>query len=639
MAIRDTRFVLCLAAVGLLLACVGPGGAELSAARAASAKGDLVAAHRYYEAALVLAPGNAAATKEIAGVRAQLVDRAIADARAAAGATQGAPGLRTALQGIEAARLYDPTGRGLAAIRQELGDRLAAIDGENAARAKQVRTAIASGRLSLAGEQLAAIRAADPDYRELPALESEFNAFRSADLAQQVEHALVAGDIPQARAAIAQLAELDPSRAASLRPDLEKMEAAWLREHSQSDMAAGRFYTAYLRVLESAGGKRHDALLDELRTKGAEFYLGQARSRMQRGETARAYLEGVKGLELAPNHGQLFEVHRDARDAELAKIQTYVAIPTFATPRSRPDLGAQFSDALISHLFRVLPYGINIVEREKIDLLISEKDQGFAELGQILNVDLIISGNVSLMEIDRQESEREGVARIQVGNRQEANPAYEVAVRAISQNPQAKFDPDKLPPPTLSTPMYETIRYRAGTVTIKGFATVAARIFNTGKASIEYAQEFNARFTVADDFQDAVDGTEIEGDALELPSETEIVESLRNQLVEQVAKVIEAQFAEQQKMFLDKARYRIARREFDLAVKPLARGFLYCVQAKINPADQHFVVLRDLAVKQTERGFLPQLELQGPLDSTGSSQPDESDEPVESAEPTEEEGV
>ncbi|MCP5057350.1 MAG: hypothetical protein GY937_11575 [bacterium] len=545
--------VLCIAGIagmGLLLACVGPGGAEISAARAASAEGDLVAAHRYYEAALVLAPGNAAATKEIASVRVQLVERTIADARAAAAAEQGAPGLRAALQRIEAARPYDPTGRGLTAIRGEYADRLASIDRENTARATQLRSSIAAGRLGLASEQLAAIRASDPGYAELPALESELDGFRAADLARQVERALGAREIPTARAALQQLMKLDPGRAASLRPSLEKAEAVWLRERSQSDIAAGRFYTAYLRVLESAGGQRHDALLAEIRTKGAEFYLDQARSRMQRGETARAYLEGVKGLELAPNHGQLFEVHRDARDAQLAEIQTYVAIPTFAAPRSRPDLGAQFSDALISHLFRVLPYGVNIVEREKIDLLISEQDQGFAELGQILNVDLIISGNVSLMEIDRQESEREGVTRIQVGTRKEANPAYEAALRAMTQNPQTKFDPDDLPPSTLSTPVHETIRYRAGTVTIKGFATVAARIFNTQKASIEYAQEFNARSTVADEFQDAVDGTDIAGDALELPSETEIVESLRNQLVEKVAKVIEAQFAERHKSYL-----------------------------------------------------------------------------------------
>lgn len=607
MGIRDLGAAFCIAGLSWLLACAGPGGAQLKAARAASQQGDLVAAHRSYEAVLSLAPGHRVATKEIAAVRAQLVDRTIGDARAAAAAKPGAPGLRAAMQGIEAARPYDPTGQGLAAIRRELGDRLGAIDSENAARAKQARAAFAAGRLDFAAEQLAAIRDSDPEFTDLRALESEFKGFRSADLAQQVEQALAARDIPQARAALEQLTELDPGRAGLLRPGLERAEADWLRERSRADISAGRFYTAYLRVLESGGASAHPKLVGELRSQGADFYLAQARRRMERGETARAYLEGVKGLELEPNHPLLFEVHRDARDAELAKIQTYVAIPTFAAPRNRPDLGAQFSDALISHLFRVLPYGINIVEREKIDLLISEKDQGFAELGQILNVDLIISGNVSLMEIDRQESEREGVIRIQVGTRQEANPAYEVAVRAMSQNPQAKLDPNKLPPLTVSVPVHETIRYGAGSVTIKGFATVAARIFNTRKASIEYAQEFNARFVVRDDFQDSVDGTEIEGDPLELPSETEIVESLRNQLVEKVAKVIETQFAGRHKGYLDEARYRITRREFDKAVEPLALGFLYCVQAGIDPADEHYVVLRDLAVKQTERGFLPRL--------------------------------
>ena len=113
-------------------------------------------------------------------------------------------------------------------------------------------------------------------------------------------------------------------------------------------MAAGRYYTAYLRLLDSPREEELRGLVATLRRRGGEFYMGQARSRMARGETARAYLEAVKGLELAPDHPGLFDTHRDARDAQLERLKTHVAVPTFGTPRDQPDLGAQFSDALIS---------------------------------------------------------------------------------------------------------------------------------------------------------------------------------------------------------------------------------------------------------------------------------------------------
>ncbi len=602
------RVVLCAVALALVVligtGCAGPGGAELAAGRAAVQRGDLVEAHQYFETALQLAPGNAKARTELAAVRTQLVDQAIQQAQQAA--QSGTSGVREGLNLLDQAAPFDPQGSKLPNARRNLTASLEQSLAKSRAKAKQARTAMKAGRIDFARGEIDAIRSADPAFPDLVALDADLAKAHAAELGRQIEGALAAGDPGAARLALTALQGLDPSQAVPFQGRVDSAEAKWIRERSATDIRAGRYYTAFRRA--NASKLAPGTLVNELRRDGAAHYLLQARQRMQRGETARAYLEAVKGLELAPEDPLLFEVHRDARDAELAKLQTYVAIPTFAAPSNRPDVGAQFSDALISHLFRVLPYGINIVEREKIDLLIKEQNQGFAQLGEVLNVDLIVSGNVSLLEIDRQESEQEAVARVQVGVRQEANPAYEVAYRLAAQaNPNRKPNAADLPAQTIAVPVQESVRYRKGKVTVKGFATVAARIFNTKKASIEYAQEFNARVSAADDYQDGVAGTEITGDPLELPSDTEVVESLRNQLVQKVSDVIQGQFGQRQKALLEEAKYRLARRERDLAVQPLARGFLYCVRAKVPASDAAYSELRDLAVEQTERGFLPRM--------------------------------
>jgi len=587
----------------VVAACVSPAGQEIRAARTAAQEGRLEEAWERYEAALALEPSHATALAERQALAAQLVQGVLAEAERLAGEPPTAAGLREAIAYLDAAQRWDLTGDGLTPARGRYQEALSQIDAANQARAAQARLALDTGRLELAAEEIAAIRKADPAWAGLGELDAEY----ARALERRVEASLGSGDIPGARQALRRLESM-PGQAARAEPLRRKFAAAeldWLRARVEDDMAAGRYYTAYLRILDSGREAELGDLVATLRRRGGEFYLGQAQLRMARGETARAYLEAVKGLELAPHHPALFEVHRDARDAQLEQLQTYIAVPTFATPRDHPELGAQFSDALISYLFRVLPYGINIVEREKIDLLIREQDRGFAELGDVLDVDLIISGNVSLMKIDRQDSEQEGIARAQIGERQEPNPAYEVAYRAATKQPDARVDPNDLPPPTITVPIYESIRYQKGSVTIKGFATVAARIFSTQQAAIVYAQEFNARYTASDSFQDEVASAGIAGDPLELPTETEIIESLRNELVEKVAAVIEEYFEARHRTFLKEAQYRLSRREPERAMEPLAAGFLYTVQAKIPSDDPDLIGLRDLILVETERRFLP----------------------------------
>jgi hypothetical protein len=426
-----------------------------------------------------------------------------------------------------------------------------------------------------------------------------------------IEAALQQQDLVAARAALARLRALgvDPTRTAQVETEFLDYELGILRERLTSSIASQRYYQAFSSL--SASGRENELplLAQTLRREGGRFYAEQARLRLEANQPERAYLEAVKGLELDRTSPGLFELHRDARDRVQAGLQVYIAVPTFGAPREQPDLGAQFSDALISHLFRVLPYGIHIAEREKIDLVMRE--QGFAEAGDVLNVQLIVSGNVSLLKIDHLDNQQEALARVQMGEKVEANPAYEMAVRAqAAQNAATAGDPNAkpsqiaLPSPTIAVPVYETVRYKRGTAEVKGFATVAARIFDTRKGSITYAQEFNARFEVADEYQDAVDGADVAGDPRELPTDTEVHEALRNKLVGQLANLITSQFEKRERGYLEEARYYLTRRERARAMTPLAQGFLYGVQAGLAADDPDYNALIDTIIDETERDFL-----------------------------------
>jgi hypothetical protein len=417
----------------------------------------------------------------------------------------------------------------------------------------------------------------------------------STHISQVIGELLAAGQTEKA------MAEVDSIRSLGLSEQgLSRLTSVFstkldemLREQIKSDIASSRFYKAYTAILESGEKDKFSMELGIIRSRGPEFYLAKSKEFAKKDDVHRAYLEALKGYELSPEFSGLFEAHRDARDKVERGLQRYIAISAFGAPAKNPDLGPQFSDALISYLFRILPYGTKLLERQQIDLVMQEKKRELKTVSDLLNVDLIVSGNVSLMEIDRQESFSNMTVRAQVGTTEHLNPSYT----------EWQEDPEgQAPPKTILVPHFENVKYRKGRVTVKGFSTVSVRIFDAQKGSITYAQEFNAKYNVTDEFNDEVVGANIDEDPLTLPSDTEIHEILRDNIVGQLAEVLQKEFAERKERFVDEAHRLIARKEVDKAVRPLAEGFVYFIKSKTDPKDPHVRAVRDLIIKHTEDG-------------------------------------
>jgi hypothetical protein len=434
---------------------------------------------------------------------------------------------------------------------------------------------------------------------ELRALEGRFVEAYAAFIPAHIKGALLLGHVDMLNDEARQVQELGLTAEHAQRLSAlfgGPLDTA-LQDKIRADISAKRYYSAF-RLIKS-GGKEEAfaAQLAEIRLQGASFYLAQARARLRRGEEHYAYLQALKGYELSPDLSGMFELHRDVSDKVISGMQRYVAVSAFGAPADNPSLGPQFSDALTSFLFRVLPYGVNIVEREKIDVLMRERQRELKELSSLLKVDWIISGNVSLMEIDKQRSVRKGKVQADSGQIAQINPAWEEWRRD-------EGDEDEEPPQYISVPSYATVDYEAGRVTLKAFATVSARIFDARKGEITYAQQFNARYETGDDFQQGVQGAQIKEDPLELPSETEVHEILRGKVIEQLASLIQAEFAKRKSDAVQAVESALMRKETGRAMRPLAEGIMYCVQAKAPFGDQDFRRLREMVLEYTEGDFV-----------------------------------
>jgi len=497
---------------------------------------------------------------------------------------------------------YDFGGTRLTNIQKQIQDILSGLRTRSRALEKEATEAIARKDFEAARKAINSIKIIDPGSKQVVLLEENYLNTYANTLEERIMGLINSDAFLKAQELIKEWRQLPlpSSRKRSFEEKIHKSIGVRLRVVVDRLLPQKKYYTAFLKLKNSGQKDLAKTLLPGIKAKGAPFYLHQARLRLQKNDFCRAYLEAVKGYELNPELPGMFEIYRDTRDMVLKKMQKYVAIPTFGAPKEEPDLGPQFSDALISYLFRILPYGINIVEREKIDLLIQEHKRELKTVANLLNVDLIISGNVSLMKIDRQKTENLVTVRAKVGEKPILNPEYERWLSLPSDSQRSTKPPAKF----VFVPEYQSISYKKGQVKLKGYATVAVRIFDTHKGAIIYAQEFNANFGISDKYQDAVQMAGISEDPLELPTDLEIREKLRGNLVRQVADIVKTQFEKRERAFLTEAKYYLSRRETKKAIDSLAQGFLYCIKSKVSPKNKDFVEIRDRILKLTETRFL-----------------------------------
>lgn len=355
-----------------------------------------------------------------------------------------------------------------------------------------------------------------------------------------------------------------------------------------------KYFTAY-KTLIGSGFEGLDKQATRITRKGKKYYYTKAKIHLDSGEIHQAYIASVKAKELTPNDIRVFQIHKKCEDIVQKEIQKHIAILTFDGPVNDPDAGKLFSGSVISRLFKSLPYGINIVEREKIGMLVNEKQMKIQNLGGLLGVDMIVTGNISLFKADRSISESTASAKLKIGEEEKPNPEFtqmlQVYGKDLDQWPH-------IPPMTYKEDKFEMVKYRKGKVCLKAFGNVSLRIFDAKKAAIVYAKDFRDSVEKSDTFQEPIEAANIHEDPLEIPTDTEVKGELRDKMVNNLVGVILTIFENREKRFLQWATLHINRKEYHEAVKYIAQGYLYC--SKSNKGNDFSKKIFDLMINLTE---------------------------------------
>lgn len=393
-----------------------------------------------------------------------------------------------------------------------------------------------------------------------------------------IDKALHAGEVDKAKAQYDKLASMDPEdpHLESLKKRINEVRRKSISASALDYESQGKFFTAYKTLKDADVGGLNQEML-RIRTEGRTHYLNKAEKFFDKGQIHLAYIASVKGLTLAPDDIRISQIHKKCEDLIDKELQRNIVIMTFGAPAKQPDTGMLFSDALITRLFNELPYGINIVEKGKIDLLKNKSD--IKSIGTSLGADIVITGNVSLFKVEDVVSENMAAAKIKIGEEVVVNPEYEEMIKTYGKD--RKKWPYK-PEMKVKKDNYEIVNYKKGIYSKQAFGNVSVRMFDASNGTVVSAKNFEDSLEKTDQFQEMVEGTDIQYDPLELPSDTELKADLRNRLVDAISNTIVDILEEREKRLLRWAVLHMERNEYMKAIKFLAQGYLFCDKSNTN---------------------------------------------------------
>ena len=384
----------------------------------------------------------------------------------------------------------------------------------------------------------------------------------------------------------------DYSGLETLKNEIYKTCRAQLLAKVSALEARKNYFKAYHLLIDSQY-EGLDREIEQIRAAGKRYYYIRAKDHLASKEIHLAYINSVKARDLAPKDIRVFQIHKKNEDIVQKEVQKQIAILTFDGPINDPDAGKLFSGALISRLFKALPYGINIVEREKIDMLMNEKEMKLQNIGSLLGVDMIITGSVPLFKAEKTTAAGMASAKIKIGEEEKPNPEFTQMLKVYGKD--LKSWPH-VPPMTCKEDKYEIVKYKKGKVSLKAFGNISLRIFDAKKAAIVYAKDFRDSVERSDKFQESIESANIVEDPLDIPTETEIKGELRDKVVGDIVDVILGIFKNREKRFLQWATLHINRKEYHAAIKYIAQGYLYSNKSKTDNefTDKIFKLMIDL---------------------------------------------
>ncbi|WP_440905762.1 CsgG/HfaB family protein [Catenovulum sp. SX2] len=258
-----------------------------------------------------------------------------------------------------------------------------------------------------------------------------------------------------------------------------------------------------------------------------------------------AYYWYNKLQEVNPQFEDLFSKKQKVEDAIYTRVRKSIAVFDFRSPSNNDDAGIMIANNLISYLFNNASKDINILERENLKSILEEMKLGqigvvsentAKEMGRIYGIDIAIMGSVLLFKVDETASTSNKTARYQIGEVIEDNIEY-LNWKTRNPNP-SKEELRTAPVAKIKAPKFAVKDYEVQNKKKVGFIQISYRIVDVA-TGVNTSVETLERKKVEEDSANAgIDDAGIQFDPMEVPTDTEILQSMTSDVVDQLAREV-----------------------------------------------------------------------------------------------------
>lgn len=355
----------------------------------------------------------------------------------------------------------------------------------------------------------------------------------------------------------------------------KQKQAEVLSESMLESMSEGRLVEAQsiffqLKDLNVVAASKLDNLRNSL-SQQAEY---TAESYKQKGQYAMALVLLKIINAVNPAYPDLFTKIRTVEDNIYGRARRSIAVFDFNSPSSSDDAGVIVANNLISRLFNNASSDIKILERENLKSILEEMKLGqigvvsettAKEMGRIYGIDYAIMGSVLLYKVDENTAASTKTIRYEIGEKIEDNIEY-LNWKAANPNPSKK-ELKEAPLAKIMVPEYGEKEYEVTQTKKVGFLQLSFRIVNVLTGENTRVDTIERKVQIEDTSNAGVHDAGIKFDPMEVPTDTEIMQQLTEQIVEHMAGEVLRPLQQLETYYFNEGQDRERRAELDIAVE------------------------------------------------------------------------
>jgi len=247
------------------------------------------------------------------------------------------------------------------------------------------------------------------------------------------------------------------------------------------------------------------------------------------------WYEKIKQID--PDYPGIFYLIQAMEDEIIKRLKKSIAVFDFGSPSYAPDAGSIFANNLSTFLFKAASKDVKILERENLKSILEEMKLGqigvvssktAKEMGRVYGIDVAVMGSVLRYNVDSTNYADTKSVTYQV-KKTEENIEY-LNWKARNLNPTQE-QLNLAPVPFIHKMADVEKEYNVSTHKKVAFVTVSFRIVDINTGENILVDTIPRTKVAADETSAGVQIADIKYDPLEIPTDTELLQDLTNEVV------------------------------------------------------------------------------------------------------------